>query len=171
MIKNYLEFVNEQKLHIQNGQDNIIKKEFPDYNRSKSEILAEAGNDNGNTFSGNFLVKIYNKGVYRFDNGKLVKVIVGSNHYYNTPGEEKESKTFENREIYSQKYTHNKYSVFCGKTEIARAYVGDEKDTVRILQGMPRTETIKKIIEDCPEYAKEYGLTPDYYPLLFGAKK
>ena len=84
-------------------------------------------------------------------------------------------KTFEEfkkiNEDKEQKYTHNKYSVFCGKIEIARAYVGDEKDEVRILQGMPRTETIKKIIEDCPEYAKEYGLTPNYYPLLFGAKK
>ena len=35
MVKNYLEFINEQKLHIQNGQDNDIKKEFPDYDKSK----------------------------------------------------------------------------------------------------------------------------------------
>lgn len=84
-------------------------------------------------------------------------------------------KTFEEfkklNENKEQKYTHNKYSVFCGKTEIARAYVGDKKDEIKILQGMPRKETIKKIIEDCPEYAKKYGLTSDYYPMLFGSKK
>jgi hypothetical protein len=68
------------------------------------------------------------------------------------------------------KYTHDKCNVYAGKRIIATAYV-DEVYPVRILQGMNRTETIKKIVGDCPDYAKEYGITEDYYPLLFSAPK
>lgn len=66
-----------QKIGIQPGQHKIINKVFPGYNREKSEILAEAGNDTGETFLGAFLVQIGGKngGVYRFDDGKLVKKV------------------------------------------------------------------------------------------------
>ena len=74
-MKNYLEFINESKLHIQDGQDKIIKKEFPEYDRSKSEVIAEGGSDTGETFSGSFLVKIHGKGVYKFEDGKLIKKV------------------------------------------------------------------------------------------------
>ncbi len=58
-----------------------------------------------------------------------------------------------------KKYIQKGYSVFCGKREIARAYVryGDECG-VKILQGMPRMETADKIIQDCPEFARENNL-------------
>lgn len=74
--------------------------------------------------------------------------------------------------VYSKKFTHDKYQVYCGKTVIARAYVdGSPFDEVRILQGLPRMETIAKIIADCPEYAKEYHLDGHKWPLLFSAAK
>lgn len=58
----------------QPGQMNNINNNFhvsPD----KVRIIAEAGNDNGITFNGSFLCRVYRKGVYRFDNGKLTKKI------------------------------------------------------------------------------------------------
>ena len=78
-MKKYLEFINEiksdGKLFIQDGQDKDIRKEFPDYDREKSEISAEAGNDTGKTFYGSFLVYIYRKGYYKFEDGKLIKKV------------------------------------------------------------------------------------------------
>lgn len=76
--------------------------------------------------------------------------------------------------LYEQ-YTHDKYSVFSGKTVIAKTYVTDRKGWIgiadfvelRILQGMPRTETIEKICRDCPEFAQELELKENYYPYLF----
>ena len=65
------------------------------------------------------------------------------------------------------KYTNNKYSVFCGKREIARAYTGENGFSVRILQGMPRKETANKIIRDCPDFAKENNLTENSHCYLF----
>lgn len=57
--------------------------------------------------------------------------------------------------------------VFYGKTVIAKAYVGDSGYSVKILQGMNRESTMKKIAEDCPEFLKANNITVDYYPLLF----
>ena len=67
------------------------------------------------------------------------------------------------------KYTTDKNycKIFAGKKVIARAYIGYHGYSVRILQGMDRTETIAKICKDCPVFAKEYGLTENYYPYLF----
>jgi hypothetical protein len=62
-------------LHIQKGQNEDILKYFPAYNKEESTIIAEGGCDNGKTFLGRFLVKIYRKGVYRFDDGKLTKKV------------------------------------------------------------------------------------------------
>lgn len=64
--------------------------------------------------------------------------------------------------------TDGKYSVYCGKIEIARSYVNhDIGYSVKILQGMPRTETIKKICTDCPDFATANGINENYYPYLF----
>ena len=63
--------------------------------------------------------------------------------------------------------TDGKYSVYSGKKEIARSYIGNNGYEVRILQGMNRTETIKKICEDCPAFAAANEITPNYYPYLF----
>jgi hypothetical protein len=61
-----------------------------------------------------------------------------------------------------------KCEVLCGKTVIAKAYCGVEIGySVRILQGMNREETMKKIAEDCPEFLKANNITENYYPLLF----
>jgi hypothetical protein len=60
--------------------------------------------------------------------------------------------------------------VYCGKTIIAQAYIepqGERAYSVRILQGMPRDETIKKICADCPEFAKANEIDENYYPKLF----
>lgn len=38
-------------------------------------VLAEAGNDNGISFLGKFIVKINEIGIYRFDDGILIKRI------------------------------------------------------------------------------------------------
>ena len=64
--------------------------------------------------------------------------------------------------------TDGKYSVFLGKTEIARSYLGqDGCYEVRILQGMPRMETIEKIFRDCPEFAKNNDMDINIVPKLF----
>lgn len=65
----------DNKMNIQTGQNKNIKQYFPDYNLNKSQIIAEGGCDNGETFFGSFLVKIYRRGVYRFNDGKLIKKI------------------------------------------------------------------------------------------------
>lgn len=72
-------------------------------------------------------------------------------------------------------YTADKYSVFSGKTVVAKTYVGgsngwigiNDGNSLRILQGMPRTETIEKICRDCPEFCERIGLKENYYPALF----
>jgi hypothetical protein len=75
-LKSYNESTG-QKLFIQQGQHNIIDKKFPGYDRERSEIWAEAGNDNGETFRGAFVVQIRGKhaGIYRFEDGKFDKKI------------------------------------------------------------------------------------------------
>lgn len=66
------------------------------------------------------------------------------------------------------KYTSDgKCSVFCGKTEIARSYIGTNGYEVKVLQGMNRAEIIKKILQDCPDFAASNGIDENYYPYLF----
>lgn len=57
-------------MHILDSQDAIIRKVFPDYDRTKSSIIMEFGN----YLNCDFIAKIYRKGVHRFDmvNGELV---------------------------------------------------------------------------------------------------
>lgn len=57
------------------------------------------------------------------------------------------------------------------KTVIARAYIGQDGYTVRVLQGLPREATMQKIREDCPEFLKANQIPDNYHPLLFGGKK
>jgi beta-lactam-binding protein with PASTA domain len=60
-----------------------------------------------------------------------------------------------------------KCTVYSGKKVIARSYLGDNGYSVRILQGMNRDETMKKIAIDCPEFLKANKIPENYYPLLF----
>jgi hypothetical protein len=57
--------------------------------------------------------------------------------------------------------------VLAGKKVIAISFLEENGYRVRILQGMNRIATVNKIIEDCPEFAKENNLTPEYTPKLF----
>lgn len=61
--------------------------------------------------------------------------------------------------------------VLCGKKVVARAFVGGRGYEVRILQGMDRMATMKKIREDCPDFLTANKIPDSYYPLLFGANK
>lgn len=76
--------------------------------------------------------------------------------------------TFEKELVYT---SDGKYSVYAGDIQIARSYVAlpnsNRNFDVKILQGMDRTETIKKIIKDCPAFAKENEIDENYYPNLF----
>ena len=62
-------------MFIQNGQDQDIRKVFPNYDREKSHVVFEFGLDKKTTFYGDFIVKIYRQGRYRFSDGKMVKKI------------------------------------------------------------------------------------------------
>jgi beta-lactam-binding protein with PASTA domain len=61
--------------------------------------------------------------------------------------------------------------VLAGKTVIARAYCGNEGYEVRILQGLPREETMQKIREDCPEFLTNNNIADNYSPKLFSTNK
>jgi lipopolysaccharide biosynthesis regulator YciM len=70
-----------------------------------------------------------------------------------------------------------KCEVLCGKRIIAKAYVGFNNRTalnlgekgysIKILQGMNREETMKKIREDCPEFLIANDIPENYHPFLF----
>ena len=60
-----------------------------------------------------------------------------------------------------------KYQVTCGKTIIAKSFIGNDGYEVRILQGMPRNETWDKIFTDCPEFAQNNNMNRDIVPKLF----
>ena len=79
---------------------------------------------------------------------------------------DKKDATKHERQVKKDMYiSDGKYSVYCGKVEIARSYVGGE---VRILQGMPRMETLAKVVKDCPEFAAynkiDLNIVPKLYP-------
>lgn len=63
--------------------------------------------------------------------------------------------------------TDGKYFVYAGKTIIAKSYVGNNGYEVKILQGMPRMETVKKILEDCPDFASANEMNANTIPKLF----
>lgn len=63
--------------------------------------------------------------------------------------------------------TDGKFCVYAGKKVIAKSYIGYDGYEVRILQGMPRMETVQKIFEDCPEFAKHNEMNINSWPRLF----
>ena len=67
--------------------------------------------------------------------------------------------------------TDGKHSVYSGKTEVARSYVGNDGYEVRVLQGMDRMKTWDKVMTDCPEFAAANNMRPNYYPRLFSNSK
>lgn len=64
----------------------------------------------------------------------------------------------------------NNHEVSVGDTVIAKMYVGrNGGGELRILQGMPREATVRKLVEDCPDFCRENGITLETYPYLFSA--
>jgi hypothetical protein len=64
----------------------------------------------------------------------------------------------------------NNYEVSIGNTVIAKMYVASNgAGELRILQGMPREATVSKLVEDCPDFCRENGITLETYPYLFSA--
>ena len=59
--------------------------------------------------------------------------------------------------------TNGTYAVWAGKTAIALAYW----DEIKVLQGMPRMETIQKIKKDCPEFLTNNNWDENRVPMLF----
>lgn len=57
-------------LNVLKCQHNHIVTVFPFYDRTKSEVIAEAGSDCTEYYKGSFIVKIFRKGVFRFDTDK-----------------------------------------------------------------------------------------------------
>lgn len=62
--------------------------------------------------------------------------------------------------------TDGKYYVWCAGKVVAAAYAEGE---IRILQGMPRMETLNKIAQDCPEFLKANNWDVNKVPKLFSA--
>jgi hypothetical protein len=61
-----------------------------------------------------------------------------------------------------------KNEVYVGERCVARMYVRhDGTPELRILQGMPRDETVANLIADCPVFCMQNGITKSTYPLLF----
>lgn len=72
----------------------------------------------------------------------------------------------------NKKFTSDgKCAVYLGETMIAQSYIGYDGYEVRVLQGMPRIETWNKILSDCPEFAAENDMKPNYVPRLFTNSK
>lgn len=46
----------------------------------------------------------------------------------------------------------------------------DGEPELRIIQGMPRDETIQKLLSDCPDFCKHNSITSSTYPFLFSEK-
>ena len=81
---------------------------------------------------------------------------------------DKKDATKHERKVKKEKYiSDGKYSVYCGKVEVARSYVGG---FVKILQGMPRMETIAKVVKDCPDFAAYNNIHSNSYPNLFSSE-
>ena len=59
-------------VYIQAGQLKDVQKEFPEVKKEDCTVVMEFGGDKGTSFSGDFIVNIKRRGVYRFQDGKLV---------------------------------------------------------------------------------------------------
>jgi hypothetical protein len=62
-------------MNILKGQFKAVKSILTNVMEKDCNVICEAGNDNGEKFNGEFLVKIFNKDYYRFDNMQLIKII------------------------------------------------------------------------------------------------
>lgn len=65
-------------MNIQQGQLRDLQKINSAAQYENSNVLAEAGNDNGETFKGTFLAEVKtgrSKNVYRFEDGKMIKKV------------------------------------------------------------------------------------------------
>jgi len=61
--------------------------------------------------------------------------------------------------------------VFCGKSCVAKVFFRHNGETeLRILQGMPRTETVEKIKREVPSFFNEFGIPDNIHPKLFAAQ-
>jgi hypothetical protein len=60
-------------MFIQAGQLNDVRRQFPSTKKEDCTVLMEFGNDRGTSFNGDFIVRIKQKGVYRFERGKFIK--------------------------------------------------------------------------------------------------
>ncbi|PLS19192.1 hypothetical protein CVD28_01935 [Bacillus sp. M6-12] len=60
-------------MNIMTGQYKDVTKAFGFIPKENCSIVFEGGSDNGESFNGSFLVRIKRKGVYRFDDGKMIK--------------------------------------------------------------------------------------------------
>lgn len=63
------------------------------------------------------------------------------------------------------------YAVTCNGRIIAMSYSSNDGYFAKILQGMPRDETVSKIINDCPDFAKANNMSNDKQVMLFGQMK
>jgi hypothetical protein len=71
-------------MYIQPGQLKDVQKEFPEVKKEDCSVVAEFGNDRGMSFSGTFMVNIKKRGIYRFEDGKLVLRVKGYDKKYDT---------------------------------------------------------------------------------------
>ena len=68
-------------------------------------------------------------------------------------------------------YAINNDQVYIGTTCVAEMYIKlDGNRQLRILQGMPREETLNKLLADCPEFCAFNGITQSTYPRLFSPR-
>lgn len=63
--------------------------------------------------------------------------------------------------------TDGKYEIKCGKLVVAKSYVGENGYEVRILQGLPRMETVERIFNEVPEFAAANNMDINKVPRLF----
>ena len=59
--------------------------------------------------------------------------------------------------------------IYYGKKAIAMVVVNPNENArrnhdLKILQGMPISDVMEKILKDCPEFCKEYDFDEKYYP-------
>jgi hypothetical protein len=61
---------------------------------------------------------------------------------------------------------------YADKICVARMYLRHTGEPqLHILQGMPREDTVKKLLADCPDFCVVNGITKNTYPLLFSPEK
>lgn len=68
------------------------------------------------------------------------------------------------------KFKDNCFYTIRGKNPLGRVIVKyDDSYQLYILQGMPRDETVKKMMLDIPEYCAKYNINENTYPRMMDA--